>query len=100
MNRKQVSEIFTAFIASAFVHHESMIREPATAEPPTPDETRTEYQNNPTIRALTDATVIGIHGIISHNKSLKPGACDQCDYYKYECQYNFCGECGADLRTA
>lgn len=27
-------------------------------------------------------------------------ACVQCDYYKYELQLNFCGECGADLRTA
>ena len=64
MTKEQIAEALTALLASAFTHHERMIRQPVPAKPPTPHESKEAYLNNPTIHALTDATLVGIYGIL------------------------------------
>ena len=66
INKNRIREIFTPFIASAFTHHEKIVREPwPPSDPPTTNEAKIAYLNNPTIQAFTDVTVSGIYEILS-----------------------------------
>ena len=74
MRKDQIAEALTALIASAFTHHQKIMQNPTTAEPPTPEESKTAYLNDVTIHRLTDATVFGVYEILSHNKPIQPDA--------------------------
>jgi len=59
MEKEQSTEVLTGLIAAAFLHYKRIMVERISA-PPTPDETKAAYLNDPIINRLTDAVVYGI----------------------------------------
>ncbi len=71
MEKEQDIETLTALIASAFTHYREILFDPG-ARPPSPEQSRKAYLNDPVVNRFTDATVAGIYEILSHNNSVEP----------------------------
>ena len=56
-------ECFRGFVASAFVYFKKIIQGDAEPKPPTPEEAKDAYENDPTIQRCVEAILIGAEAI-------------------------------------